>query len=45
MIESSYDGNIRVWNFHSGELIQKIFVSKYQLNVICLWDNNLYFFK
>ena len=40
MIESSYDGNIRVWNFHSGELLQKIFVSKYQLNGICLWDNN-----
>ena len=43
MIESSYDGNIRVWNFHSGELIQKIFVSKYQLNGICLWDNNYLF--
>ena len=23
MIESSYDGNIRVWNFNSGELLKK----------------------
>ena len=44
MIESSYDGNIRIWNFHSGELLKKIFVNKnYQLNGICLWNNNFLF--
>ena len=43
MIESSYDGNIRIWNFHSGDLLNKIYVSKYQLNGICLWNNNYLF--
>ena len=43
MIESSYDGNIRIWNFHSGDLLKKIYVSKYQLNGICLWNNNYLF--
>ena len=43
MIESSYDGNIRIWDFHSGELIKKIFISKYQLNGICLWDSDYLF--
>ena len=41
--ESRYDGNIRIWNFHSGNLINKIFISQYQLNGICLWDNNYLF--
>ena len=43
MIESSYEGYIRIWNFHSGELIDKIFVSKYQLNGICLWNSDYLF--
>ena len=43
MIESSYDGNIRIWNFHSGDLLKKIYVSKYQLNGICLWNSSYLF--
>ena len=39
LIESSDDKNIRIWNFHSGELINKIKISdKYCLNSICLWS-------
>ena len=39
LIESSDDKNIRIWNFHSGELINKIKISdKYCLNGICLWS-------
>ena len=43
LIESSYDGNIRIWNFHSGDLIKKIYISAYQLNGICLWNNKYLF--
>ena len=43
LIESSYDGNIRIWNFHSGDLIKKIYISEYQLNGICLWNNKYLF--
>ena len=39
LIESSYDGNIRIWNFHSAELLKKIKVSNKCLREICLWDN------
>ena len=43
MIESSMDGNIRIWNFHSGELLNKIKVCDKGLNGICLWnDENLF---
>ena len=40
LIESSYDGNIRIWDFHSGILLNKIKVSSNELYGICLWDNN-----
>ena len=44
LIESSDDKNIRIWNFHSGQLINKINVSnKYCLNGICLWDHEYIF--
>ena len=39
IIESSDNGNIRVWNFHSGKLIKKIKVSNKPLYSICLWSN------
>ena len=40
LIDSSYDGNIRIWDFHSGQLLNKIKLSKNgQLIGICLWDN------
>ena len=40
LIESCDDGNIRIWNFHSGNLLKKIKVSLNFLYGICLWDNN-----
>ena len=43
LIESSYDGNIRVWNFHSGILLKKIKLNNSFLDGICLWDNELLF--
>ena len=38
LIESCYDGNIRIWNFHSGELINKIKINNW-IYGICLWNN------
>ena len=44
LIESSDDKNIRIWNFHTGQMINKINVSnKYCLNGICLWDHEYIF--
>ena len=43
MVESSFDGNIRIWNFHSGELLIKINVCNKGLNGICLWNNEYLF--
>ena len=43
LIESSWDGNIRIWNFHSGELLNKIKVSDKALMAICLWNNDYLF--
>ena len=40
LIESSADGNIRIWNFHSGELLDKIKVCEDWVNGICLWNND-----
>ena len=43
LIESCWDGNIRIWDFHSGKLLNKIEVSDYGLNPICLFNNNYLF--
>ena len=43
LIESSGDGNIRIWNFHSGLLLNKIKITKEYLNGICLWNDNYLF--
>ncbi len=43
LIGSSYDGKIRVWNFHSGELMFKIIVGDNKLYGICLWNNEYLF--
>ena len=42
LIESSEDGNIRIWNFHTGELLNKIFIYLF-LNGIYLWENDYLF--
>ena len=40
LIDSSYDGNIRIWDFHSGQLLNKIKVcNNGWLIGMCLWDN------
>ena len=43
MIESSEDNIIRIWNFHSGVLLNKIQLSNDGLFGICLWNNTYLF--
>ena len=43
LIESAADGIIRIWNFHSGSLIKKIYVSNVCLYGICLWEYDYIF--
>ena len=38
IIDSSGDGNIRIWNFHKGELINKIKACDNEILCISLWD-------
>ena len=40
LIECCYDGYIRIWNFHSGEKINKIKACNEKLYCIYFWDNN-----
>ena len=40
LIESCNDGIIRIWNFHSADLIKKITVNNQPLFGICLWNDN-----
>ena len=40
LIESSEDGKIRIWNFHTGELLNKIYISDANLFGICLWKDD-----
>lgn len=42
LIESCWDGNLRIWNFYSGELITKIKINC--LQGICISNNNKYLF-
>ena len=44
LIELSDDKNVRIWNFHLGELLEKIKVSQnYSLSGLCLWQNEYLF--
>ena len=45
LIESCWDGKIRIWNFDSGKLLNKINLinKERRLNGICLWDNDYIF--
>ncbi len=43
LIESCFDGNIRIWNFHSALLLFRIKISDQGLRGICLWNNNYLF--
>ena len=40
LIESCDDGNIRIWDFHSANLLKKIKISAQFIFGICLWNNN-----
>ena len=40
LIESCSNGILRLWNFHSGELLKKIIVCKnFRIFSFCLWNN------
>ena len=41
LIGSSYDGNIRIWNFHSGILLKIFKICNNRLREICMWNNEL----
>jgi len=43
LISSSIDGNIRIWNFHTGIFLKKIRVLNNQLNGIYLWNKKYLF--
>ena len=43
LIESCNDGNVRIWNFHLGILLNKINVCNDKLRDILLWDDNYLF--
>ena len=43
IIESSFDGYIRVWNFHTSKLLNKIKVCNELLYGICIWNNRYLF--
>ena len=43
MLEASSDGYIRVWNFHSGLLLNKIEVCDRDVYDICLWNKEYLF--
>ena len=42
LFESCYDGNIRIWNFHTGELLNKIKITDW-IYGLCLWNNRYLF--
>ena len=43
LIESSSDGNIRIWDFLKGLLLKKIKIINEELYGICLWSNDFIF--
>ena len=43
LIESCEDGIIRMWGFHSGDLIRKIKTDNDNLYGVCLWNDNYAF--
>jgi len=43
LLEICCDGNIRIWNFYSGELLNRIKVYENPLFSICLWNDQYIF--
>ena len=42
MIDSCVDGFVRIWSFHSGELLNKVKISDDMLKGICMWHDFLF---
>ena len=40
LISSCFDGFVRIWDFNSSSLLQKIDLKSGKLYGICLWDKN-----
>ena len=40
LIETCNDGYVRIWDFHSAELLNKIRICDEGIKSICLWDEN-----
>ena len=43
IIDACYEGNIRIWNFNSGDLIMKIEKINddfFKISTVCLWDED-----
>ena len=43
LIESCNDGYIRIWNFHSAELLNKIKISTQPIFGVCIWNDEYIF--
>lgn len=43
LFESCYDGFVRIWNFHTGLLLGRIYINDECLNNICLWNDHYLF--
>ena len=44
LFDSCFDGNIRIWDFHSGKLMNKIGICDNIWSIgMCLWDDNYLF--
>ena len=43
LIESCWDGYIRIWNFHSQKLLKKIKINDFIILDICLWNDKYIF--
>ena len=40
LIETCNDGYVRIWDFHMGDLLNKIKICEEGIKSICLWDEN-----
>ena len=43
LIETCNDGYVRIWDFHLGEMLNKIKICAEGIKSICLWDENTIF--
>lgn len=40
LIELSQDGNVRIWDFYEGKLLEEIHICDHSLTGLCLWNKN-----